>query len=199
MKHIGPAAALALIAGFIGAPCALAQAPQQLVPDLHAYNIQVDYYAPRDPNYQKYYTKLQQRKVLEELGQFLAPLKWPRTLRLIMKQCPRSGTPTPAAFYDYDEYSLTVCYQFFDDLEQAAGTTQVGGRNASFATYQEALVGGLVGAVLHEAARAAFDMLQVPNPGFQRRCRRPTRGLDRAAIWQRGCANGDQGHLLAME
>jgi hypothetical protein len=162
MKRVSPAAILALTVICLGALLARGQAQPQLVPDLHKYKIQVDYYAPRDPAFQSLYQKLQQRKVLEELGQFLAPVSWPKTLRLIMKQCPRSGTPTPAVFYDYDEYSLTVCYQLFADLQLAAATTQPGGSNASFATPQEAIVGGLIGVVLHESARATFDMLQVP-------------------------------------
>src|SRR5207249_3027030 len=44
----------------------------------------------------------------------------------------------------------------------AAATTRPGGRNASFATPQEVIVGALIGTVLHEVARAAFDMLRVP-------------------------------------
>jgi len=167
MKRINPAVLLALTAACLGAVCigvppAGVQAQPQLVPDLGQYKIQVDYYAPRDPALQSLYEKLKQRKVLEELGQFLAPVSWPRTLRLIMKQCPRSGTPTPAAFYNYDEYSLTVCYQLFADLKTAANTTQPGGSNDSFATPQETIVGGLIGVVIHEAARATFDMLAVP-------------------------------------
>lgn len=162
MKRINPAAALSLIAICLGALLARGQAQPQLVADLRKYKIQVDYYAPRDRTLQPLYEKLQQRKVLEELGQFLAPVSWPKTLRLIMKQCPRSGMPTPAAFYDYDEYSLTICYQLFADLKLAASTTVPGGSNDLFATPQEAIVGGLIGVVVHEAARAAFDMLEVP-------------------------------------
>jgi hypothetical protein len=162
MKRISPAVIPALIAVCFCGLLTRGQAQPRLVTDLSKYKIQVDYYAPRNPALQPLYEKLQQRKVLEELGQFLAPVSWPKTLRLIVKQCPRSGTPTPAAFYDYNEYSLTVCYQLFDDLKLAAGTTAPGGSNASFATPQEVIVGGLIGVVLHEAARATFDMLQVP-------------------------------------
>jgi hypothetical protein len=160
MERVGPALAIVITAGWLCAP-AQAQTPQ-LVPDLGKYNIKIDYYAPRDAQYDSNYQKLQQRKVLEELGQFLAPVKWPKTFRLIMKQCSEAALPTPPAYYSYDEYSLTVCYQLFRDLSTAAGTTNAGGRNASFATSQQAIVGGLVGIVLHEAARAAFDMLQIP-------------------------------------
>lgn len=173
MKLIGRAAILALIGACFGASGALAQAP--LVPDLGAYNIKVDYYAPRacppanvpvpvaadkaEPDcvaFARYYAKLQKRKMLEELGQFLAPVKWPMTLRLIMKQCPPSaGVPKPDVLYDNIEYSLIVCYDTFSYLNSISPP-------AAFATKQETIVGGLVGLVLRAAARAGFDMLQVP-------------------------------------
>jgi len=166
MKHVSPAAIPALVGAYLVA-AALgssppAQAEPQPISDLQKYKIQVDYYAPRDPKYQSRYEKLQQRKVLEELGQFLAPVSWPKAFRLIAKQCPQSGTPTPAVFYDYDEYSMTICYQFIDDLLDASAFTKPGAINEGFATPQEVIVGGLIGVVLHEAARGTFDMLQVP-------------------------------------
>ncbi len=149
-------AVAALLASGLGAQA------QKLVPDLRKYNIQIEYYAPRDAAYQQQYETLRQRKVLEELGQFLASVKWPRTLHLVVKQCPQANLPSPPVFYAYEEYSLVICYQWFTFLQTAAATTDTGGRNASFATAQEVVVGGLVGVVLHEAARAMFDMLQVP-------------------------------------
>ena len=113
MKHIGPAAALAIVMSIAGAAGAMAQSPQLVVPDLHTRNIKVEYYEPRDADYQGIYNKLQQRKVLEELGQFLAPVNWPRTLRLIAKQC---RPPDSGVFYNYAEYSLIVCYDLFEAL-----------------------------------------------------------------------------------
>ena len=157
MKHIGPAAALAIVISIAGAAGAMAQSPQLVVPDLHARNIKVEYYEPRDADYQGIYNKLQQRKVLEELGQFLAPVNWPRTLRLIAKQC---RPPDSGVFYNYAEYSLIVCYDLFEALGEIAG--RVPEKYPSFATPQEVIVGGLVGLVLHEAGLAAFDMLGTP-------------------------------------
>src|ERR1700738_4159009 len=67
-------------------------------PDLRNVNIAVDYYDPRDSDLLPLYEKLKRRQVLEELAQFLAPVRWPKTLRLLMKECPSSGTPTPEVF-----------------------------------------------------------------------------------------------------
>ena len=101
MKHVSSAAALAVIAGCcvaggLVAWIATARAEPQVVSDLGAYKIQVDYYAPRDPRFKGLYERLQKRKVLEELGQFLAGVQWPTTFRLLMKQCPEAATPRPA-------------------------------------------------------------------------------------------------------
>src|SRR5262249_50133484 len=85
-------------------------------------NIAFDYYEPRDPAFMPLYEKLQKREVLEELSQFLAPVHWPKKLRLIMKQCPPARSDIPQMseliFYNSAEYSLTVCYQLFPFLEQ---------------------------------------------------------------------------------
>jgi hypothetical protein len=155
MRKVVSAALGGLMTIWLGFPSVNAQ---QLVPDLQPYNIVVEYYAPRDPSFDHLYHALQQRKVLEELGQFLAPLKWSKTLRLIAKQCPATGLPHPEVFYNEIEYSLIVCYQLFRDTLGPAAKDM----NAGFATPREALVGGLVGAVLHEAALAAFDIVNVP-------------------------------------
>jgi hypothetical protein len=161
MKRIARAAALMFAASWLAIQSTPAVAQPRQAPDLlRNANIVFDYYEPRNPDFLPLYGKMKQRQVLERLGQFLAPVQWPKTLRLIMKQCPSAGTPTPEVFYTPIEYSLTICYQWFKFLESFHPP-------ASFATRQEAIVGGLVGVVLHEAGNAVFDMLKVPRLGAQ--------------------------------
>ena len=138
-----------------GAFCAVAQVS---TPSENAV-IAIDYYEPRDPDLLPLYQKMRQRRVLQELSQFLAAVQWPKTLRLLMKECPE-GTPGPEVFYTPIEYSLTICYQWLRFLETLQPP-------ASFATRQEVIVGGLVGIVLHEAAHAVFDMLKVSRFGAE--------------------------------
>jgi len=145
------AATLVAASAGIAAMPALAQA------ELRNDKIKFDYYEPRDPKLLPLYERLQRRRVLEELSQFLAPLRWPKTLRLIMKECP-AGTRRPEIVYSSVERSLSICYQFLAFL----GTLQP---QPAFASRQEVVVGGLVGAVLHESARAIFDMLNIPRLG----------------------------------
>src|SRR5262245_31522984 len=68
----------------------LVPASAQTPPELRNANIALDYFEPRKAEFVPLYERLQQRRVLEELSQFLAPVRWPRKLRLIMKQCPAS-------------------------------------------------------------------------------------------------------------
>jgi hypothetical protein len=159
MKSVG-VAALALAISWICVASWPAVAQPQLSPELRNPNITFDYYEPRDPAYLEAYKRLQGRQILEELGQFLAPVRWPKKIRLIMKQCPE-GTPAPQVFYSKIEYSLTLCYQWFADLET------FGRPRPSFATHRQVVVGGVVGIVLHEAARAVFDLLRVPRLGSE--------------------------------
>lgn len=123
-----------------------------------------EYYEPRDPAFLPLYQKLQTRELLEDLGRFLAPIKWPKKLRLIMKECPPPRNDPPEmselVFYNGTEYTLNVCYQLFAFLGKLEPL-------AALATPQQAVVGGLVDGVLHEAGRAMFDMLQIPVLGSE--------------------------------
>src|SRR5262249_13984205 len=158
----------ALACLFLQSSGKLAQA--QVQEEIANPNIAVDYYEPRDPEFLTFYEKLKKRRVLEELAQFLAPVHWPKKLRLIMKQCPAAVNPdapeiSDLIFYNGDEYSLNICYQLFKFLER------IDLKNLdpppTFVTQQEVIVGGLVGLVLHEAGRAMFDMLDVPILGSE--------------------------------
>jgi len=143
-------------AAILAAAC-ITSMPAMAQSELRNDKIKFDYYEPRDPKLFPLYERLQRRRVLEELSQFLAPLRWPKTLRLIMKECP-AGTRRPEIAYSSVERSISICYQFLAFL----GSLQP---QAAFASRQEVIVGGLVGAVLHESARAIFDMLDIPRLG----------------------------------
>src|SRR5215813_9657032 len=119
--------------------------------------ITVAYYEPRNTKLERLSARLKRRQALEELSQFLAPVRWPKTLRLIMKECP-AGTRRPEVVYSSVERSISICYQLLAFL----GSLQP---PPDFASRQEVIVGGLVGVVLHESARAIFDMLNIPRLG----------------------------------
>jgi hypothetical protein len=164
VNHLGAVAALACAMAWLCVQTSLVLAEAETPSELHNPNIAFDYFEPRNPEFMPLYEKLQKREVLEELGQFLAPVHWPRKLRLIMKECPaaRADVPNMAEliFYNGTEYTLNLCYQLFAFLDKLDPP-------AALATRQEAVVGGLVGGVLHEAGRAMFDMLKIPVLGSE--------------------------------
>src|SRR4051794_33508818 len=73
-------------------------AAAQVRPELRNDKIVFDYYEPRNQRLLPLYDKLQKRAVLERLSEFLAPIQWPKKLRLIMKEC-SGGTQQPEVYY----------------------------------------------------------------------------------------------------
>jgi hypothetical protein len=97
---------------------------------------------------------LKERKVLEELQRFLAPLRLPHPLLLLTDQCNMIN-----AFYNPYNRSLTLCYELVADaIDTAPRTVSEDG----FITRQAAIIGNIVGTVLHEGGHMLFDMLDVP-------------------------------------
>jgi len=177
MKRIAVAAALAL--GVAGPAALLTSGTThgQSTDLVRTNDITIDYIAPLNPilndyeqddpdykdaykkleaNYQAYLgiaERLKKRQFLEEFSQFLAPIKFPVTLRLRTMQCDMSN-----AFYSRDDVSITLCYEYVKDIEEEAPekTTPQG------ITREEAIVGRVVGTMLHEAGHAVSNLLQVP-------------------------------------
>jgi hypothetical protein len=153
MKRPGNVVASALAAAWVGGQAVPAAA--QGAAELRNPNVTIDYYEPRSPALVPLYQRVQDRRVLERLGEFLAPVQWPKRLRVMMKQCPPSNGLQPEVHYSTIEYSLTICYQWL-------GTLRALRPPPAIATRQEAVVGGLIGMVLRSSALAMFDMLNVP-------------------------------------
>jgi hypothetical protein len=119
-------------------------------------NPRVDFEYVRPPNARLtgIYERLKGRKVLEELQRFMSPLHLPHHLRLKTEQCDQVN-----AFYSSSDRSLTICYEMIeDDLKKAPETVSPDG----FITRQQAVIGDLIGTVLHEGGHMLFDMLDAP-------------------------------------
>ena len=115
------------------------------------------YIPPTSPKLQDAYEALKKRQVLEELQHFLAPLHLPHHLQLRTRQCDQIN-----AFYSPFDRSLTLCYEFVDQVvHQAPATVTPDG----FVTRQAAIFGTVVGVLLHEGGHMMFDMLDVPRFG----------------------------------
>jgi hypothetical protein len=116
--------------------------------------IDVAYQAPFDKSLDPVMERLKSRRVLEQLGDFIAPLRLPHAFHLIAKQCFAVN-----AYYDPREWSLTLCYELIDTIVKDAPKSNElkAGLKPS-----DVVAGEVVFVLLHELGHAAFDMFQVP-------------------------------------
>ena len=127
---------------------------QQLQTD----QIRIVYEEPKKAAYRPVMQRLQQRKVLDTLQQFLSPLKLPRPLTVKTGEC---GDP----FAGYKPGGpVTICYEFVSLLEKLQPGTEykywyIG---PMLVTREMALVGPFVQEALHDVALGVFDMLEIP-------------------------------------
>lgn len=158
------AAAVAIVAG-----ASVANAQSQS--SLPAPNPQIDitnpgYVQPTNADLLPIYTAVKNRKVLETLAAFLAPLKLPSGSKLVIKfdQC---GQHPPAYTHGGP---VTLCYEYVQKIAQMqpqaavllwAGSGFSGGPQYSL-TSDVLIVGPVVQAALHQVAIALFDIFDMP-------------------------------------
>lgn len=117
-------------------------------------DIQIAYVPPDSAGLHDVYQALVERKVLEELQHFFAPLHLPHPLRLLTKECKDVN-----AYYSSSDRSLTLCYEMVAYLmAHAPQTVSADG----FITHEAAIIGGLVSILMHESGHMMFDMFDVP-------------------------------------
>ena len=162
----------AILAAAIALPTVSAIAQTQSPPDLRNNKVKVDYLEPRDPGpndakaqeaYKRYrviYERMVKRQVLEEFAAFMAPLRLPVGLRVRTQEC--NGQVN--AFYDPSEWTIKLCYEFLDNLE-AKATKSAETQGFSRA---EAVVGGFLMVLLHEAGHAMSDIFDCPCSGARK-------------------------------
>lgn len=127
-----------------------------LAEEFRPNRVRVDYIEPRSESLQGVYERTKKSGVLEELAQFLAPLRLPTTLRIWGTQCYAYGEWM--AYYDPQEHVIRLCYEWIDRLEKMrpeAGTEE------GFAP-EQVMTGAVVGMLLHETGHALVDLLNVP-------------------------------------
>src|SRR5262245_51436103 len=107
LRALRLAVALA-VSPFVLVAGAFAQAP----PELSNPQIDIEYVQPRNSALQPIRERLQKRLVLEQLKQFLAPLRLPQKLAVHFDQC--GG---PARAYKSPGPS-SICYELIDQIEK---------------------------------------------------------------------------------
>ena len=124
---------------------ALAQPPSALP----SSQIEIAYVPPSNRNFQPIYDRVKNRKVLEDLQQFLAPLRLPRKLTVKIEQCGAPSRPYQP------QGPVTICYELIDQIEKVAAKGDPKLR-------QTMIAGAFIQVVVYEVAHAMFDILQIP-------------------------------------
>ena len=146
MKYaLSRAAVVAALLPVVHATGAAAQAPSELSNP----QIEIVYGQPRNSALLPVQDRLKKRLVLEQLKQFLAPLRLPQKLTVQFDQCGAPARPYKP------EAPATICYELIDQIERVAAKAEPNLR-------ETVLVGTVVQVVLHEVAHAIFDILKVP-------------------------------------
>ena len=140
--------AAVLLSAMIGLAAMAGPAGAQAPP---ASLIEIAYVEPVNPKHRPIYERLQQRQVLEQLRQFLAPLQLPQQLKVQLRGCRGSVN----AWYSNRE--VTLCYEYVAWIESLAPK-----ENTPEVTREDAIVGPFIQVILHEVAHAVFDILQIP-------------------------------------
>jgi len=146
-------ASCAVLAMLALPPIASAEAPA----DLFNPQIEINYVPPTNSAYTPIYERLKQRKVLETLRQFLAPIKYPQDAKLVVQfdQCGSAGRR-----YKPGE-PVVVCYEYVDQIERLVPRSAVD-LTQGRVTVESTKIGPVVQAALHEVAIASFHLLRIP-------------------------------------
>jgi hypothetical protein len=145
ISQLGAALVTFIVVGMCAATVASTQPPKE-------ERIVIDYVPPINSAHQPIYDMLKDLQALERVKEFLAPVRWPRQLRLELMGCPGESDAW------YGDAIITVCYEYLSDMWKRANSPN---RPPSI-TREDAFLGPLVDTFLHEAAHALFDLLKVP-------------------------------------
>lgn len=120
--------------------------------DVKESQVDVAYVEPKNPDFRPYYDELKRRQVLEELQQFLSPLRLPRKVLVKTDECGSN-----IASYEPGK-PIIVCYEYVERIVKLAPAV----KTPTGISRENAIVGAFVQFVLHEMSLAVFDFLQVP-------------------------------------
>lgn len=150
MRRVTPALRYATKSAFaVALLCAIVSPAYAVTPAPSSPQVLVAYMPPRSDRLRPIADRVIKRRVLEEFKQFLAPLRLPRALTIQFTEC---GGVTGLN----NQHGLaTICYELVEQIERVAAGVDPGMREL-------VLTGTLIQAVFHEAAKAVFDILQVP-------------------------------------
>ena len=111
------------------------------------------YEPPTKPEHEHLRDRLRKARALEQFSEALSALRLPEPLRIKFASCDGESN----AWYEPSDKTVTFCYEYVADLEQASGGAAAHGIPA-----EVAFMGGVAFVLLHETSHALFDLLEVP-------------------------------------
>jgi hypothetical protein len=153
MKRLTLAALTLICASLMTGPVfAQISSDPTLLNSVKTDQVRYEYAEPTNPAHRYIYDRLRSMHVLEQLSEYLSPLRLPRRLTLKLQGC--DGRVN--SYYWRDQ--IMVCYEYFDFLLKVAPEVPT----PEGLTRHGALVGMTADVFLHETGHAIFDMLEIP-------------------------------------
>ncbi len=150
MKWIAQIAAVAVAAWTTVVP---APAPAEASPELRNSKVDFAYIPPKSVKYYAMLERLKKRQFLEQLSEFVSPVRFPHPFYLITTEC---GVVN--AFYSFSQWAIFICYEWIEEMDRIAPPP---GQPVDGITHDDVVIGETVATVLHELGHAAFDMLRM--------------------------------------
>jgi hypothetical protein len=146
------------IVGGVGGPAG----PQAAAPARDLGPIHIEYEEPKDAALKETYELVKERRGLETFRELLSPFRLPEDLYIKAVGC--NGIPNAYFFREKnDQATIRICYEYLKEVKDKLPkeTTKDG------IEPQDAMLGQLLFALMHEFGHAAFDIYQVPIFGRQ--------------------------------
>ncbi|HEU4498538.1 MAG TPA: DUF4344 domain-containing metallopeptidase [Sphingomicrobium sp.] len=115
--------------------------------------IRYEYVPPMSLRYLPTVERLKQFRLLEQLSEFFSPVRLPYNFSMTTAECGAVN-----AYYSPSQRKIVLCYELVEAIERSGPKV---GEPSEF-SYQEVVVGSIVGVLLHELGHAVFDMIEVP-------------------------------------
>lgn len=114
----------------------------------------VTYAEPSDPAHRPIREEMKSRQVLEKIRQVLSVFRLPKPVALQLTGCKGEAD----AWYEADDRTITVCYEYIAELLQQAPAEGAGGA----VDRRDAIMGPVLEVFLHESGHALFETFRLP-------------------------------------
>jgi len=123
--------------------------------------IRIEYVPPKNPEHQKIYDMVKERRVLETVQKIFSPFRLP--VDLIIKTVGCDGVSNAWYQREGKQPTVSVCYEYLQEIWKSMPPEMSDGGM----TPPDAICGQLFFAIAHELGHAMFDIFDVPLFGRQ--------------------------------